>query len=76
MRTYILLLTFLHVTAAHSRLFAKFIEAVLQPDLYDATLVGSTYSVEAYTHGLTLSLSGLRRTMGLLISTVASSELT
>ena len=67
---------FIHSIVARSRLFAKFIETVLRPELYDATLVGSSYSIKAYTHGLMLSLSGLRGTMPQLISNVASSKLT
>ena len=57
---------------ARSRLFAKFITTVLEPKLYDATLVGYSYSIESYTHGLMLSFSGLSGSMSLLIARLNS----
>ena len=37
--------------------------------------MGSKYSVEAYTHGLMLSFSGLSGVMSRLVSTVAGGKL-
>ena len=57
---------------AQSRLFARFLETIVEPTLYDATLVGYSYSVESYTHGLMLSFSGPTDKMSQLISGVVS----
>jgi secreted Zn-dependent insulinase-like peptidase len=59
---------------AQSRLFAKFLETILEPRLYDATLVGYSYSIESYPHGLMLSFSGPASRMSQLISTVVSGD--
>ena len=61
-----------YFTTAKSRLFAKFWETILEPRLYDATLVGYSYSVKSYTHGLMLSFSGPSDRMLQLISGVVS----
>ena len=57
---------------ARSRLFAKFVTTVLEPRLYDATLVGYTFSLKSYIHGLTLSFGGLSGSMSSFIDKVNS----
>ena len=62
--------------AAQSRLFAKFLAAILEPTLYDANLVGYGYFIQSYSHGLMLGFSGLTDRMSQLISSVVSGMIT
>ena len=50
-----------------------FLEAILEPKLYDATLIGYKYFIQPYTHGLVLGFGGLTSGMSQLISSVVSS---
>ena len=66
-----------HTHTASSTLFSSFVLSVLQPELYGATEVGYSFSLDPFPHGLTLSFSGLSDDDVMLkyISMVASGEL-
>ena len=49
-----------------------FLEVILEPKLYDATLIGYKYFVWPYTHGLELGFGGVTSGISQLISSVVS----
>ena len=48
------------------------LEAILEPQLYDATLIGYRYFVHPYTHGLSFGFGGLTDGMPMIISSLVS----